>query len=251
GEGIVRTVDNFGVRGERPSHASLLDALAVDLMREGWRPKPLIRKIVLSDAYQRESLHDAESAAADPENRLLWRANRKRVTAESIRDTMISVAGQLSDEEPTEPVADKGVLVTKNNATSVEVRSGIERPVRTMYLPLIRGHVSPLLSTLDAADPDLLVGKRPTTNVPAQTLVLLNHESVNRWAGLTATRIISECPSVSERIDAVYRRCLARDPHESERDAALELLEEAEIAEARLTDLIAAIFASTEFRLLD
>ena len=143
--------------------------------------------------------------------------------------------------------------MTKNNATSKEVRSGIERPVRTMYLPLVRGHVSPLLSTLDAADPDLLVGKRPTTNVPAQTLVLLNHRSVNEWAKLTAARLVLECPTASEQIDAAYRCCLSRDPSERERSSALHLLEAAapDSVESRLTDLIAAIFASTEFRLLD
>ena len=264
GEGLVRTVNNFGIRGERPSHPRLLDALAVDLMREGWKLKPLIRKVVLSEAYQRDSGFHAEAAALDPENRLLWRAHRKRITAESIRDTMLMATGTLTDEEPTEPVADKGVLVTKNNATSAEVRSGIERPVRTMYLPLVRGHVSPLLSTLDAADPDLLVGKRPTTNVPAQTLVLLNHDSVNQWASQTAERILSQCPSTSEQVDAAYRWCLSRDANERERETALKLLEAAggsdtnrsdaddrELAKARLTDLIAAIFASTEFRLLD
>ena len=93
GEGIVRSVDNFGIRGERPSHPELLDALAVDLMRGGWRLKPLIRRIVVSQAYQRSSVFQADAAALDPENRLLWRAHRKRITAESIRDTMISSAG--------------------------------------------------------------------------------------------------------------------------------------------------------------
>ncbi|MEL6106797.1 MAG: DUF1553 domain-containing protein [Planctomycetota bacterium] len=254
GEGIVRTVDNFGSRGERPSHPQLLDALALDLMRDGWKLKPLIRKIVGSEAYSRASSHQAAAAAIDPENRLLWRAHRKRLTAESIRDTMVLAAGRLTDEEPTEPVANKGTLVTKNNATSVAVGTGIEQPIRTLYLPLIRGHVSELLSTLDAADPDLLVGKRPTTNVPAQTLVLLNHDSVNQWAGLAAARIVGECPSLSERIDAAYRCCLSRDPHEEERAAALDLLDarpDAELATRQLTDLIAAMFASTEFRLLD
>ena len=261
GEGIVRTVDNFGTRGQRPSHPQLLDALATDFMQGGWRLKPLVRQMVLSDAYNRSSEFDADATAMDPENRLLWRAHRKRLTAESIRDAMVAAAGKLTDEERVEPVADKGVLVTKNNAETKAVASGVNDPVRSIYLPQIRGNVDPLLRALDAADADLLVGKRPTTNVPGQALMLINNEHVAAWAEQTADRIDDNGTSWSDRIQAVYLNCLSRSPTAKELEIAGHYLGlTAELAEGKMTaeesrerlrDLVAAVFASTEFRLLD
>ncbi|MCC9601160.1 DUF1553 domain-containing protein [Stieleria sp. JC731] len=257
GEGIVRTVDNFGSRGELPSHPELLDALAIELMRSGWKAKPLIRQLVLSEAYSRSSDYDEQAYQADPENRLLWRANRKRIPAESIRDSMIVAAGEMTDQEPKTPVADKGVLVTKNNATTQEVVSGIDQPVRTIYLPVIRSNIDPLLQSLDVADPDLLVGKRPVTNVPGQALVLLNSEYVNAWANQTADRIFDERSQWDQRVDAVYRYCLSREVTAGEREAIEHYLGidprklTAEQEQQCLRDLVASVFASTEFRMLD
>ncbi|MEM6471663.1 MAG: DUF1553 domain-containing protein [Planctomycetota bacterium] len=264
GEGLVRSVDNFGQRGELPSHPELLDALAIDFMRDGWHFKKLIRSIVLTDAYSRSSSFSKESSELDPENRLLWRANRKRITAESIRDSMLVAAGMLSVEEPSAPVADKDVLATKNNGDSKAATTGLDARVRTLYLPIIRSNVSPLLTSLDAADPDLLVGKRPTTNVPGQALVLLNSPDVIRWADHAADRIAAVHDSDYERLVASFRICLSRTPtadelemaghfsglDASEKTAAVDVGEEMNRRE-RLRDWVAAIFASTEFRFLD
>ena len=257
GEGIVRTVDNFGSRGERPSHPELLDALAIELMRCGWRAKPLIRQLVLSETYSRNSRYDDQSAASDPENRLLWRSHRKRIPAESIRDTMLLAAGRLNDQEPVAPVADKGVLVTKNNGDTKSVQSGIGQSVRTLYLPVIRSNIDPLLQSMDFADPDLLVGKRPVTNVPGQPLVMLNSEIVNQWANDTADRIQANCSDWNSQVTAVYRTCLSREPTANEREMLEHYLaaedqsaDEAAIRQ-RLRDLVSAVFASTEFRMLD
>lgn len=256
GEGIVRTVDNFGARGETPSHPELLDALAIDFMRDGWHFKALIRNIVLSRAYSRSSRYADEAVSVDPENRLLWRFNRKRMTAESIRDTMLVAAGLLQGDEPSGPVADKGVLVTKNNGDSKAAEAGLESPVRTLYLPVIRSNLPPLLTALDAADPDLLVGKRPNTNVPGQALVLMNSEDVVGWAHATAERLAQQHPTHRERLEASFRVCLSRDPTKSELELAEHYtqvtpeMNEAEKLE-RLKDWIAAVFASTEFRFLD
>ncbi|KAA5547194.1 DUF1553 domain-containing protein [Roseiconus nitratireducens] len=261
GEGIVRTVDNFGSRGERPTHPELLDSLALDFMRNGWRLKPLVRKLVLTDAYARSSTYSVEAAAIDPENRLLWRAHRKRLTAESIRDAMLSAADVLTQQQPIEPVADKGVLVSKNRADSTNGESGIERPVRTIYLPVIRGNIDPMLTALDAADPDLLVGKRPTTNVPAQALVLINSDQVNAWAAETAAAVLARHPSRQQGREAewivdVYRTCLSREPSAKELRLGHRWLGDADGQSGseplqRLTDLVAAIFASSEFRMTD
>ncbi|WP_182868560.1 DUF1553 domain-containing protein [Rhodopirellula sp. JC639] len=256
GEGIVRTVDNFGTRGERPSHPQLLDALAIDFMRQGWQLKSLVRRIVLSEAYNRSSEFDDQAAASDPENRLLWRAHRKRLTAESIRDTMLKAAGVLTEEERTEPVADKGVLVTKNNAVTKDVASGLDQPVRSIYLPVIRSNVPPLMTALDAADPDLLVGKRPTTNVPGQALVLINSAEVTGWAQQTADRIYRSESTWQERLRAAYRICLSRQPSPEDMQMAehyigLNESDDDATTRERFADFVAAIFATTEFRMLD
>ncbi|QDV83997.1 DUF1553 domain-containing protein [Stieleria magnilauensis] len=256
GEGIVRTVDNFGTRGDRPSHPELLDALAIDFMRQGWQLKPLVRRIVLSQAYVRSSEFDPQADATDPENRLLWRAHRKRLSAESIRDTMVLAAGTLTPEERTAPVADKGVLVTANNAVTKAVASGIDQPVRSIYLPVIRGYLPPLMTALDAADPDLLVGKRPTTNVPGQALVLINSDDVIRWAQQTADRILQSESTWEGRLRVAYRLCLSRQPSPSDLDIAehyvgiSQSLTDDQLKH-RFADFVAAIFASTEFRMLD
>ncbi|WP_253158432.1 DUF1553 domain-containing protein [Stieleria tagensis] len=256
GEGIVRTVDNFGQRGDRPSHPQLLDALAIDFMRDGWQLKPLVRRIVCSQAYSRSSTHQPHAAMTDPENRLLWRTHRKRLSAESIRDTMLLAAGELTSQEPIDPVGDKGVLVTKNVASTQAVAAGIDQPVRSVYLPVIRGNVSSLMMALDGADPDLLVGKRPTTNVPTQSLVLINSEDVNRWATATADRIHQSESDWVGQLNAVYRICLSRQPTETEAEMIENYLGRSTEGAAKanpqdLRDLVAAIFAATEFRMLD
>ncbi|TWU04726.1 DUF1553 domain-containing protein [Stieleria varia] len=251
GEGLVRTVDNFGERGERPSHPQLLDALATDFVTDGWHLKPLIRAIVVTDAYQRSSEFDSRSYAIDPENRLLWRAHRRRLTAESIRDTMISIAGQLDLRGRVDPMQGRGVLVSSNDANSKASFSDVSEPCRSIYVPVVRSYVAPLLASLDGADPDLLVGRRPTTNVPSQALVLINSPDVNRWAEAAAQRLLAEHDVFDERLEATYRRCLGRMPSNDDRQMAADFFDGQLDSAERWHEYVAAIFASTEFRLLD
>ncbi|MEL6896449.1 MAG: DUF1549 domain-containing protein, partial [Planctomycetota bacterium] len=130
GQGIVRSVDNFGQRGERPTHPELLDALAIDFMRDGWHIKSLVRWIVLSDTYARSSHHDDASVAIDPENRLLWRYNRRRIGAEAIRDTMLIAGNAMSTHAPKRIMNGRGVLVSKNNGDSRATPVQLDSPVR-------------------------------------------------------------------------------------------------------------------------
>lgn len=257
GEGIVRTVDNFGSRGERPSHPELLDALAIELVRRGWSRKHLIRQIVLTDAYQRSSESNDESESLDPENRLWWRAHRKRLPAESIRDAMLVVSGKLDRTGRFDTMAGYGTLVSANNGNSKATHKvSISDAKRTLYLPVIRSEIPPLLATLDAADPDLLVGKRPTTNVPAQALALIGSDVVRDWAGQTAQRLVESIDGPDERIDWVYQAVLQRSPVQSDRELVRAWLS-SERAQAlkndqqRWHEWIAAMFAGTEFRILE
>jgi hypothetical protein len=257
GEGLVRTVDNFGQRGERPTHPELLDAIAVDFIRHGWSRKHLIRQIVMSNAYRRSSMPNEQSVSIDPENRLLWRGNRKRLTAESIRDGMLVVAGILDRSAISNPMNGYGVLVSSNDAGSkAKVSFSINDPRRTLYLPVIRGETPALLSVLDVADADLLVGKRPTTNVPAQALALVGSEEVRQWAGQAATRMLNDTDDPARRVDWVYEHVLQRLATSEDR-ALIDAWLMSETAQAlpndqrRWQEWIAAMFASTEFRFLD
>ncbi len=257
GEGIVRTVDNIGTQGERPTHPELLDYLASDFLRSGWKLKTMVRKIVLSEAYSRSSAWNTAASGVDPENRLLWRMHRRRLLAESVRDSMLVAAGDLSREAIFNPMKGMGVLVSNNDSNSSASFNEISKPNRTLYLPVVRGYVPPLLSALDVADPDLLVGKRPTTNVPGQALVLINSPEVNRWAKLTAERILKQEQDDEGRLTYAIRTCFQREPNLAERGLAKQYFGDPSSESNHWDSLlhwqefVAAMFASAEFRMLD
>ncbi|MGB7342846.1 MAG: DUF1553 domain-containing protein [Pirellulaceae bacterium] len=251
GQGIVRTVDNFGLQGERPTHPQLLDALASTFIRDGWQMKPLIRQIVTSAAYQRSSDHSPTNMQLDPENRLLWRMHRRRIPAEAIRDAMLFASGQLDRRARDNQMADHGTLVSSNNADSKANVAGVSEPCRTLYLPTVRGYIPPLLTMLDVADPDLLVGKRPTTNVPAQALVLINSPDVVAWAQRSAEQVMASATGFESRLQEAFLRTLQRDPSWKDREIANAFFADREDSIETWREYIAALYASTEFRLLD
>ncbi|QDT03253.1 Xanthan lyase precursor [Rubripirellula lacrimiformis] len=252
GQGIVRTVDNFGQRGERPSHPELLDAMAVDFMRDGWQLKPLIRDIVHSAAYQRSSQYDADAVQRDPENRLWWRMHRRRLPAEAIRDAMVSAAGLLNHTPTVNLMAGHKVLVSNNNSNSTAGKiDGIQVPRRSVFLPIVRGYLPPEMTALDMADPDLLVGRRPTTNVPGQALVLINSPTVNEWARTAADNVCQQEASFEDRLHRVYQLCLQREPSAEDEQMARDFFAGHPDSASRWHAYIAAIFAATEFRFLD
>lgn len=250
GEGIVRTVDNFGIQGERPTHPAMLDHLATNFLRSGWHVKRLIREIVTSHAYNRSSDFASESADVDPENRLLWRAHRRRIPAEAIRDAMLKIAGELDRRPRTETMKGLGTLVSSNSADS-SASFSIDTPCRSIYVPVVRGYVAPLMAALDSADPDLLVGKRPTTNVPGQALVLINSPEVNRWAQQTSQRIFESTQDHDARLMLAFQLCLQRAPQVEDIQIANEHFMDREDSLDAWHQFVAAIFAGTEFRLLD
>ncbi len=251
GEGLVRTVDNFGAQGDRPSHPQLLDELATEFVRGGWKVKPVIRRIVTSAAYNRSSDFNADSHAIDPENRLLWRMPRRRLPVESIRDAMIAATGKLDRGPRTEPMSGRGTLVSKNSGDETATFGDVSDSCRSIYLPVVRGYMPALLTALDVADPDLLVGKRPTTNVPSQALVLINSPDVNKWSRDTAERILDESVDFEDRLEMVFRICLQRAPCEEDLRIAAPVFDGQLESLDAWHEFIAAIFAGTEFRLLD
>ncbi|MBC8351179.1 MAG: DUF1553 domain-containing protein [Planctomycetes bacterium] len=260
GEGIVRSVDNFGELGQRPTHPKLLDYLAHRFVTPsseqgfGWSIKRLVREITLSRAYQMSSDHDEAAWQTDPENRMLWRANRRRLPAEAIRDSMLAISNQLDLSPGGSPVPGLGTLVNNNSADGDTYESK-ESARRSLYLPIIRNALPPSLTVFDFADPDLVVGKRPVTNVPAQALLLMNSPFVMNCAEQTAKQVMTAEGRTPEQLVArTYRVTLSRAPTRSEVERAIAFLKiedntSGEHTVKRLTRLIHVLFASTEFRM--
>ena len=204
GAGLVRTVDNFGTTGEAPSHPELLDTLAVRFMDEGWSIKSLVREIVLSRTYRLSTVDDPAAQAVDPENRLLWRRNRRRLEAECIRDAILAASGQLRLEMggrtfPPDLKADYGF-------EHADTR-------RSVYAPVFRNALPELFEAFDFADPSMVVGRRDTSTVAPQALFLMNHPFVLEQSRAAARRLLAEVPDDDRaRVDRAYRLILGRGP---------------------------------------
>ncbi|MCB9939174.1 MAG: DUF1553 domain-containing protein [Planctomycetaceae bacterium] len=265
GEGIVRSVDNFGELGERPTHPELLDYLADRFVRPisdrgfGWSIKRLVREVTLSRVYQMASDHDEDAWQADPENRLLWRANRRRLPAEAIRDSMLAISGHLDLSPGGSPVEGLGTLVN-NNSADADAYERKETAKRSIYLPIIRNELPATLTVFDFADPDLVVGKRPVTNVPAQALLLMNSPFVMNCAEQTAKKLLAiEGRSPEQLVADIYQVTLSRTPTTLEIQRAIAFVnntgeetgEEVDSITKRLAQLVHVLFASTEFRMLN
>ncbi len=229
GRGIVESVDNFGALGDEPTHPELLDYLAIRFMDQGWSVKKMIKEIMLSRAYQMASVHQDAAYAADPDNHLVWRMNRRRLEAETIRDSILAVSGQLQLERP------KGSLVEDNGATEIGRKRGAVTPDytsfmhRSVYLPYVRGRMPDMLAVFDAADPSLIVGQREVTTVATQALFMMNSSLVIQQATQTAKRVLSEAATNDEdRMLHAFRLILGRGPTSEQRERSLAYLRQME-----------------------
>lgn len=256
GEGLVRSVDYFGLPGDRPSHPELLDHLARQLIREGWSQKKLIRSLVLGRTYGLDSGHDDHAHAVDPGNRLRWRMNRSRLDAEALRDAMIMVTGRLKPSSggpalPLEFPENVGGLDPKDvnppNFRFAKWRPGQEFE-RTIYLPVIRHGAQPgpamLRNVFDFAQPSQLTGKRSVTAVPTQALFLMNSPVVKKHAIALATRLGKEGDE-AKRLELLWLTLLNRPLTAVEQREAVEFLREA--GENGWAELCHALLASNEF----
>ncbi len=261
GTGLVRTTDNFGLSGEHPSHPELLDHLAVQFMEGGWSVKALIREVVLSRAYRQASTYRAEAFQNDPDNRLLWRAPKRRLDAEVIRDSMLAVSGLLDTSRRP------GSLVGELDGQSVSLigfnpkipadLDGSHR--RSVYLPALRDHLPDVLEHFDFATPTLVVGDRDVTNVPLQALYLMNGPFVQEQAAALAHRVMKEKLTEAERIRRTFSLCFNRPPDAEECELAETFFQTArsclEDSPAReqtiMTHYCQALLSSGEFRNTD
>jgi hypothetical protein len=232
GEGIVRSVDNFGVLGERPDNQPLLDYLAVEFVDSGWSIKTMHRRILLSSAYQMASSTNPQSAirnpqSVDPENRLLWRTNRRRLDAEEIRDAALSVSGQL------DLAMGGAVFSPEHNAERVSERSGsggviaraYQTKRRSLYLPVIRSGLFDLFQAFDFGEPSVVTGRRETTTVAPQALLLMNGDLVWQAAKGLAERLrAAECADDESRVCAAYELAFGRAPSRTEIGRVLDFI---------------------------
>lgn len=251
GAGLVTTPDNFGLMGMEPSHPELLDHLAVAFMDDGWSVKKLIRRIVLSRGYQLAAVHDPENFAIDPDNRLRWRMDQRRLDAEVIRDAMLAVAGRL-DLEPTpgSPVSRLREDRRGLNQMLGQLRSRSDE-CRSIYLPIVRDQVPEPLAIFDFPDASLVSGQRDESNVPSQALFLLNHSEVVSLAGSFADRVARLPGSASDRLAAAFEMALGRRPSAAERRAINGFWSDFSQRHAErvaLTAYCQALFATAEFR---
>ena len=226
GYGIVRTVDNFGRLGDPPSHPALLDHLARGFVDDGYSIKRLVRRLVLSRAYRMSSRGSARAAEMDPANRLLQHANLRRLDAEAIRDAMLSVSGRLDPtmHGPSVPVH----YAARRGLTEGDPDNG---PVdgdgrRSIYQEIRRNAHNPFLEVFDLPKPATTRGQRDTTNVPAQSLALLNSPFVIGQAAEWGRRLAGgEAASVEGRIRHMFVKALARPPEEAELARVAEYLD--------------------------
>lgn len=251
GEGLVRTPDNFGLRGEAPTHPELLDWLAREFVRSGWSLKQLHRLILNSSTYQMSTAYSGKAAGIDPENRLLWRMNRRRLEAEWLRDGLLAVSGQLDRTRGGSLVNWQNAEYTPGDSVSATARR------RAVYLPVVRDRVYDLFTIFDFANPSVGVSKRTPTVVSHQALFFLNSPLVKEQSKHLAQFL--EGADETAKVHDLYRRVLSRPPGKDEVKRALAYLKAAreKVPDNAERDLEAwsslgqALLASNEFLYLD
>lgn len=208
GRGLVGTPSNFGLLGERPTHPELLDYLARRFIESGWSIKRLHRLIMLSATYQLGAVWQVAGQERDPDNRWLWRMNRRRLDVEAWRDTLLAVAGDLD--------------LTMGGPSQKLDDAGNRR--RTLYAAVSRHQLNPMLRLFDFPDPNLTTERRVITTVPMQQLFVLNSEFMTRQAKALAARLAQASPDDEARLDLAYHWLFGRSPHERERQFVREFL---------------------------
>ncbi len=222
GRGIVKTSEDFGTQGDKPSHPELLDWLANDFRANGWSVKKLHRAIVTSATYRQDSKHRADAAAIDADNALLARQARLRLNAESVRDSALAASGLLTTTiggPSIKPPQPKGVaeLVYANSAKWVDA-TGPERYRRGLYIHFQRTAPYPMLMNFDAPDMSVACSRRRASNTPLQALNLLNDPVFYEAAQALGYRIESEGPtSDGGKIEYAFSRALGRSPSDKEK----------------------------------
>ncbi len=230
GRGIVRSPNDFGTQGIRPTHPELLDWLASEFIAQGWRMKPLHRLILTSNAYQMSSRGNPEGLKADPMNDLFWRFDMRRLTAEEIRDSILAVCGNLNlkmygpgvyPEIPREVLEGQSVPGRGWGKSSPE-----EAARRSVYIHVKRSLLYPLLESFDLAEPDRTTPVRFSTTQPTQALGMLNGQFLNKQAAIFAQRLQKEAgDDVHQQVRLALSLATQRQPAREDIDRGVRLIE--------------------------
>ncbi len=230
GKGLVATPNDFGTQGAKPTHPELIDWLASELIRQGWKLKPIHQLIMTSAVYQQNTKKTPAKTKLDPENALLSRQIPLRLEAESIRDSLLSISGVLDT----------------NMFGSGTLDEGSRR--RSIYFTVKRSNLVPVMQAFDAPEPLVSQGTRPTTTVAPQALLLMNSPQVRAWATAFSKRFSpSPNTSTSEAIEGAYRLTLNRLPSKQEKKNSLRFIENQLIQYKSETESVARAMALTDF----
>jgi hypothetical protein len=270
GSGLVRTPDDFGVQGERPTHPELLEWLASDFVASGWHIKRLHRQIMTSAVYLQDITFSEAAARIDPENRLLWRRQPRRLEAEALRDAMLLAAGNLNLKPygpAFKPPIPKDVMVARNIQAPYLAEPAESPNVlrRSVYMFHKRVIPHPLMELFDRPAASQSCGRRQETLVAPQALALLNDPFVRSQAEEFAERLIQERQETASRVRLALETSLARPPEETELAEACEFIsaraadrqrreagvDRAEAYRAALADYCQVLFGLNEFLYID
>ena len=253
GVGLVRTSNNFGRVGDRPSHPALLDWLAGELIRAGWRLKPIHHLIMTSAVYMQNTTWDRERHDIDPDNQLLWRRRPQRLQAEILRDSIMNTAGTLNRQlfgPSVKPwVSNDAIKTGSTNKWPTNVKDGPGTWRRSIYVFMRRSMRVPFFETFDVPDAMQSRGVREETTVATQALLLLNNEFVRAQAKQFAARLERlEAKEHRSIVEHAYWLALSRAPTQRELDLSLGLLES---KGQSVTDFCHILFALNEFIYVD
>ncbi len=256
GDGIVRTVDNFGVMGEKPANAALLDHLAARLVANGWSVKKTIREVVLSRTYQLSSDFNRDNFNIDADNRLCWRQSQRRLEVEALRDAILQASGSL-DLKPAQssPIAKlpAGEIGNQKKGGGVFDADSALSNKRSVYIPIVRSGLPNMYELFDFAEPSMVNGDREVTTVATQALFMMNSAWVVQQSTIAAERVLA-APGVSDdggRVDLLYKRTLGRPATTLERQRALKFVQEYPATSAKNAGWVAltqTLIACAEFR---
>ena len=246
GAGLVRTTDNFGTTGESPSHPRLLDYLAARLIQQNWSVKSLLRELVLTRTYRLNSSHDQLGSDRDPDNRLLWRMNRRRLDAESLLDAMLSVSGRLQTDLG-------GPQIRSGTTNDYNYRHDSNR--RALYWPVLRNSLPELFRVFDFANPSMVTGRRENSSTTPQALFLMNNPWVLQQADHSAERLLGHrLDGDHGRIQLIVRATLGRPPTPEELRSMLAFVgsenDDKRVRLKKWAQVIQVLFASIDFRYL-
>lgn len=290
GQGIVRTPENFGSTGLPPTHAELLDHLAIEFVKDDWSVKSIIKQIVLSRTFRMSSQYHRQNFEKDPENKWLWRYEPSRLDAEALRDSLLAASGQLDKARPHGSTVaqsgnslirdgnliDLGAIVAATSSGMTSGRNGrqlfsqvqrsvknLDEPVnhRSVYLPIVRDNIPRALEVFDFAEPTMVVGTRESSNTPDQGLYFLNNTFVISQCDAMAQRLAKKHGSVQDQVGAAFLLAYGREATRGEIQAAAKFYKSYQPNGSfrsgmtsdlkRLSAVCQAIVAAAEFRFLN